>query len=46
MIEAVESLRILGELMFWALADLFLGVCWSLLLAGIILVLIKGPKDD
>ena len=46
MIEVVENLRLLAGVMFWLFADLFLGMCWIAVILGVLLMIVKGARDD
>ena len=46
MVEVVENLRLLAGVMFWLFADLFLGMCWIALVMGVLLMIIRGARDD
>lgn len=44
MIEAVEMLRTLAGLMFWALTDLVLGAIWCGIIGCLVIYTVKGMK--
>lgn len=46
MTEAIEMLRNLAGVMFWAMADLFLGAMWAALIFGLLIAVIDGVKND
>ena len=42
----LENLRYLAGVLFWALADLFLGLAWVGIIGVIIWTIIKGSSGD
>ena len=46
MITAIELLRNVAGLMFWAFVDLFLGTCWIAIITGIVIALANGALHD
>ena len=46
MITAIELLRNVAGLMFWAFIDLFLGSCWIAIIIGLGIALVNGAKHD
>ena len=46
MVEVVENLRLLAGVMFWLFADLCLGMCWIALILGVLIMIIRGARDD
>ena len=44
MMEAMESLRILAGVMFWSMADVFLGLCWLTVFGCLIMAVVKGLR--
>ena len=46
MITAIELLRNVASLMFWAFIDLFLGTCWIAIIIGLGIAMINGARND
>lgn len=46
MIESITLLRNLAGLMFWGLADFFLGGLWITIIFGLIATIVKGFRHD
>lgn len=46
MVNAIELLRNLAGVMFWAFIDLFLGTCWIAIIIGLGILLINGARND
>lgn len=46
MITAIELLRNVAGLMFWAFIDLFLGTCWIAIIIGLGIAMINGARHD
>ena len=46
MVVAIELLRNLAGIMFWAFADFFLGACWIAVILGLCVAVFRGSKRD
>ena len=46
MTTAIELLRNVAGVMFWAFIDLFLGTCWIAIIIGIGITLVNGARHD
>ena len=46
MTQAMILLRELAGVMFWGLADIFLGLCCLAVIGALILTIVKGLKHD
>lgn len=46
MMGTMENLRLLAGVMFWGLADIFLGLCCLAVIGALILTIVKGLKHD
>lgn len=46
MTQAMILLRELAGVMFWALADFFLGGLWIAIIFGLIIAIVKGFRHD
>ena len=46
MVNAIELLRNVAGLMFWAFIDLALGTCWVAIIIGLGIALVNGARHD